>query len=375
MQIQNITLPVSVIESFEKLAKKIQKNVPEFKFAVGKPYKKVYRHGAISVDGRVFYERFFHNVVDCVIESPEVNEWYLAAAVKEGNLLIYNHSEKLVLKEGHGVDCKKCDICGHKMKNSYIIRSNKTGEELQIGGECVNKFGIKCFDYISKFTSELYRIMDYRDHSDCKDGEPLPWYDNVEKFYGQRAIERHNVIKAAKAYWNDHKVWNKGSNGSRVTVGDWIGEGIGTSSKEYTDSVCKYYLDNWNDNDYHSEFAYEMKRVAEDYYSAPDDGVFAYFLVKNYEDNHTNINIPNVGDFVHFSGTIIKHEVKQGWYGVYSEYSILLENGMVLVRRGTVNSVDNKVSGYATVNEVKGTTVYLDRIVKNKKKGINIIEL
>lgn len=196
-------IPSDSVASFKKFANKTKKNVEGFSYAIGEPYMKVFLHPVIEEDGmRGRAVKAFHEVCDLTINMPEENNWKLVCTFKDGSFTPVDSSKELVFKiPAHGHDYDRCDVCGHWCKNSYVIENIVTGDELQVGCECVKKFGIKSFDYLSKFTSELHKLYDYSlSYSTGEDDDELKmWGGNPNAIY-KNAFKKADLIMSAKAY-------------------------------------------------------------------------------------------------------------------------------------------------------------------------------
>ena len=251
MRTINTFIPSESVVAFEKFAKKTQKNVEGFTYSVGKPYEKLFRHPVINENGMAGRcIKVFHEVCDLVINMPEESDWRLLATYKDGAFMPTDPSKELIFKNPeHGIDYGKCDYCGHWCKNAYVIENVKTGEELQIGCECVKKFGLGRFDYISDFTRKLYKLYDYRINyaTDEEYGDILLWRGGKDVSY-KDAIIKADLIMAAKAQYNICPIYKKGIKQGVSYFRSETLEGIDTilNSKNfdvdnaYVEAVCEF---------------------------------------------------------------------------------------------------------------------------------------
>lgn len=178
-------IPADAVRSFEMFANKVKRNVKGFDYTIGHPYKKVFHHGVINPDGTCDrFKKVFHEVCDVTIIEPEEKDWRLIATYKNNIFLPNDPTKEIVYKNPkHGEDYDKCDHCGHWCKNSYVIKNIKTGEELQVGCECVKKFGITSFDYLSRFNRELYSIYDYSINFSTTIPDEIPIWGGKKDLY------------------------------------------------------------------------------------------------------------------------------------------------------------------------------------------------
>ncbi len=84
----------------------------------------------------------------------------------------------------------------------------------------------------------------------------------------------------------------------------------------------------------------------------------------------------NEGDYVKVVGKLISSEVKEGWYGIYIENTILTDTGLRVKRNGVVKvGEDKRVELYAPVISQRGSDILVGRMTKNPKKGMTIITI
>ena len=386
MRTINTFIPSESVVDFEKFAKKTQKNVEGFTYSVGKPYEKLFRHPVINENGMAGYcIKAFHEVCDLVINMPEESDWRLLATYKDGAFMPTDPSKELIFKNPeHGIDYGKCDYCGHWCKNAYVIENVKTGEELQIGCECVKKFGLGRFDYLSDFTRKLYKLYDYRINyaTDEEYGDVLLWRGGKDVSY-KDAIVKADLIMAAKAQYNICPIYKKGRKQGVSYFRSETLEGIDTilNSKKFKvdDAYVKAVCEFGKKIEPKSEFDKEMVRVANDFYCYKDEEVHAFFLVKAYEDSlKTGLNIEK-GNQVKVCGKVVQRRFEESYYGVMEINTILTDKGVECERYGKIPTIEEngikRTEFYALVKGIFKGKVSLDRATKNPKKGIEVIEI
>lgn len=379
-------IPSDLVDSLKKFADKTQKNVEGFTYSVGKPYEKLFRHPVINENGMAGHcIKAFHEVCDLVINMPEESDWRLLATYKDGAFMPTDPSKELIFKNPeHGIDYGKCDYCGHWCKNAYVIENVKTGEELQIGCECVKKFGLGRFDYLSDFTRKLYKLYDYRINyaTDEEYGDILLWRGGKDVSY-KDAIVKADLIMAAKAQYNICPIYKKGRKQGVSYFRSETLEGIDTilNSKNfkvddaYVEAVCEF----GKKIEPKSEFEKEMVRVANDFYCYKDEEVYAFFLVKAYEDSlKTGLNIEK-GNQVKVCGKVVQTRFEESYYGVMEINTILTDKGVECERYGKIPTTEEngikRTEFYALVKGIFKGKVSLDRATKNPKKGIEVVEI
>lgn len=382
MKTINTFIPTYYVESFKKFANKTQKNVKGFAYKLGKPYKSVFRHPVINEEGRYCgYEKRMHEVCELTIEMPEENNWRLLATYKRDKFMPTDFTKKLVPRNPqHGASYNKCDVCGHWCVNSYLIENVVTGDELQIGCECVNKFGLKGFNYLSKFVSDLYSINDDRPPRFDDVDEPL-WCGGKED-KGLTAYQKAVVIAAAKAQYDRCPVWKKGERKDGVYQRSQTAINIEqimcsddlTVDAEYVDRVCQYALKTVPN----TEFECEMHDLAKGFYATSLEIVYAFFMVKNYEEAHRLITV-DIGTQVKVEGKVIQTKYEQSYYGVMRINTILTDTGTECERIGVIplmqDGNETRTAFYALVKDIRHGKIILDRATKNPKKGIAIKEI
>lgn len=379
-------IPSESVDAFKKFADKTRKNVKDFAYSLGKPYEKLFYHPVINEEG-IGGQRIevFHEVCDLTIDIPEQSGWRLLATYKDDAFTPADPTKELIFKNpAHGADYGKCDFCGHWCKNAYVVENVKTCEELQVGCECIKKFGINDMYYISDFTKKLYELYDYR-MSYAADDE----FGDIEKWGGRKdssyknAILKSDLIMAAKAQYDIFPVYKKGTKVEHVRYRSETLEGIDTilNSKNfkvnnaYIEAVCEF----GKKIEPQSEFEKEMVRVANDFYCYKDEEVHAFFLVKAYEDSlKTGLNIEK-GNQVKVCGKVVQRRFEESYYGVMEINTILTDKGVECERYGKIPTTEEngikRTEFYALVKGIFKGKVSLDRATKNPKKGIEVVEI
>ena len=379
-------IPSESVASFKKFANKTKKNVESFSYTIGEPYMKVFLHPVIKENGmRGNAVKVFHEVCDLVVDMPEENGWKLVCTFKDGSFTPVDASKELVFKNpAHGHGYNKCDVCEHWCKNSYVIENETTGEELQVGCECVKKFGIKSFDYLSKFTDELYKLYDYSLSYSTNEGcdELKMWGGNPNAVY-KNAFKKADLIMSAKAAYNKCLIYKKAyrqgnthyPSPTLVDIEATLCGEIFDTNNEYVEKVCAYALSKPVDN----EFAEKMHRLASDYYAYLDESVYAFFMVKNYEDSLKAETKLETGTPVKVEGKVIQTRTEESYYGPMMINVILTDNGVECERIGKIPTVETDnikhPSFYSVVKGIYHGKICLDRATKNPKKGVSYIAL
>lgn len=387
MQHLELTIPSYLVGDFLKLAKKAKSNIEDLSWSIGDTYKKVYRHYMDDGDYKGLV-KMIHEVVDVVIELPDVNDWRLVATIVEGNLFVTDMSKKLVLRNGHGTDYKICDVCKHPTwKKFYIIRNTRTDEELQVGAECARKFGIGLVEKIYKFTSDLYKsfVISFASYGD---EEPI-WTSGHHDPHAVRSVETSAVVIAAKRYYDANGgVWKRGYYEGRTyypsASAAEIKKILETTEPNSDDGYYKELV-MWLNECFkpcaYNDFEESIERVGKDFYLSAGDVASAFFAIKKFElwkkekaAKDSGIYIPHRNDYIRIEGKVVSKVTKEGYYGTYTEYEIKNDvDGNIYRRAGAVKEeADGTVRGYAIVDGVFGETYTLGRITKNAKKGIKI---
>lgn len=379
-------IPSDLVDSLKKFADKTQKNVEGFTYSVGKPYQKLFQHHIINEYGASGgVSRVFHEVCDFTVNMPDESDWRLVATYMDGAFTPADPTKELIFKNpAHGADYGKCDFCGHWCKNAYVVENVKTGEELQVGCECIKKFGLKGFGFLSDFTRKLYELYDYR-ISYATDDE----FGDIEKWGGRKdasyknAILKSDLIMAAKAQYDICPVYKKGTKVEHVRYRSATLDGIDTilNSKKfkideaYVKAVCEFGAKIQPK----TEFEEDMLAVAKNFYCFQEQDVYAFFLVKAYEDSLKPELSVQKGNQVKVCGKIIQKRFKESYYGVMEINTILTDKGIECERYGKVPTIEEngikRTTFYALVKGVFNGKISLDRATKNPKKGIEVVEI
>ena len=376
-------IPSESVDSFKKFADKTQKNVKDFTYSLGKPYQKLFYHPVIEEDGTAGHRtKVFHEVCDLTVNIPEQSGWKLLATYKDDAFTPVDPTKELVFKNPqHGAHYGKCDHCGHWCKNAYVIENITTGEELQVGCECIKKFGIDDMYYISDFTRKLYEIYNYKLNyaTDKEYGDLLEWGGRKDSNY-KNAILKTNLIMAAKSQYEICPVYKKGTKVDNVRYRSATLEGIYTIlnsgnlkvDETYVKAVCEFGAKIQPK----TEFEEDMLTVAKNFYCYQGQEVYAFFLVKAYEDSlKPELNLPK-GCQVKVCGKVIQKRFEESYFGMMEINTILTDKGVTCERYGKVPTTEDKrTSFYALVKGVFKGKVSLDRATKNPKKGIEVINI
>lgn len=376
-------IPLEAVDSFKKFADKTKKNVDGFTYSIGKPYQKLFYHPVVEEDGTAGHRiKVFHEVCDLIVNIPEESGWRLLATYMDGAFTPVDSTKELVFKNPqHGIDYGKCDHCGHWCKNAYVIENITTGEELQLGCECIKKFGINDMYYISDFTRKLHEIYDYRLNyaTDKEYGDIEEWGGRKDSSY-KNAILKTNLIMAAKAQYDICPVYKKGTKVENVRYRSATLEGIDTIlnsgnlkvDEAYVKAVCEFGAKIQPK----TEFEEDMVTVAKNFYCYQDQEVYAFFLVKAYEDSlKPELNLQK-GCQVKVCGKVIQKRFEESYYGMMEINTILTDKGITCERYGKIPTTEDKrTSFYALVKGVFNGKVSLDRATKNPKKGIDVINI
>ena len=378
MKNYKVYIPSYLKEQFDKLVKKTQNHI-ELSVECGKPFRKVFRHFLMDDDGSHFIKQS-HEIIEANITIADLNRWELLAVYKEGNLMVQDYSKKLEIKvAGHGADYGKCDCCGkHTFKESYLIRNIDTDEELQVGCKCAETYGVYGLKWVESFMTELYKIYDCR-AGDCTDREP-DWNGGVDP-YSFRSVEVSEVIKAAKALFDKNEgKWYSGHyedgiyrpSQSKEELSCMIGKEAGCDD-DYVQKVVDYIASLPSSL---NEFDIDLRESLSGYYMNIQNCHFAFFAIKKYEESLLQANFKHyeIGQQLHIVGKIDFDKVCNGWYGPYHMVGIKLADGQTVIRSGAVPNNEGRVDGYSIVSSVCENKIYLGRITKHPKKGIEVIE-
>ena len=372
-------LPIQQVDEFEKFIKKYQKHVEGVSFKLSDAMEKMFRHA--TDEGKIV--KMLHKVVEVSLIIPEQNDWKLITFFEKGFQFILDESKELEYwNPNHGKQYNRCDACGHKIQNSYVIRNEKTHEELQVGCECLKTYGVDSFKAIARMTAELYRKYYIIGKDDIENLVLDSSYDPMKE-WGRSAILKSDLICAAKSYYNEHQAWISAKNsetGSMNEIKKVLISKEFTPDDEYVRKVCEYSAN----MDSYTEFAKDMIALCKNYYATPNDACAAYFLVKRYEEY---VRMQSIGEIkqgtpIHIVGTVVHMALVPSMYGfgeMQKLFTIKTDNGVIVKRYGVVKysgEGDNRVSFYSSVKYIKDNQIFLDRALKNPKKEFtNIIEL
>lgn len=379
-----VFLPSDLVASFKKFADKTKKNVEGFTYTIGKPYEKLFYHSVIEENGMAGKKRMvFHEVCDLTINMPDESDWRLVATYKDDAFTPADPTKELIFKNpAHGADYGKCDFCGHWCKNSYVVENVKTGEELQVGCECIKKFGLKHIRFISDFTNKLYEVYDYRISyaTDDEFGDIEEWGGRKDSSY-KDAILKTNLIMAAKSQYDVCPVYKKGIERNHIRYRSETLEGIDTilnnGELKVDDAYVKSVCDFGAKIQPKTEFEEDMVSVAKNFYCFREQEVYAFFLVKAYEDSlKPELNI-HKGIQVKVCGKVIQKRFEESYYGVMEINTILTDKGVTCVRYGKIPTTEEngiaRTMFFALVKDYRNGKVSLDRATKNPKKGIEVV--
>lgn len=386
MRTINTFIPSDLVDSLKKFADKTQKNVEGFAYSVGKPYQKLFQHPVINENGiSGGVSKVFHEVCDLIVNMPDESDWRLIATYMDGAFIPADPTKELIFKNpSHGADYGKCDFCGHWCKNAYVVENVKTGEELQVGCECIKKFGIKGFGFLSDFTRKLYELYDYRISyaTDDEFGDIEKWGGRKDSSY-KNAILKSDLIMAAKAQYDICPVYKKGTKVEHVRYRSATLDGIDTilNSKKfkvdeaYVKAVCEFGAKIQPK----TEFEEDMLAVAKNFYCFQEQDVYAFFLVKAYEDSLKPELSIQKGNQVKVCGKIIQKRFEESYFGMMKINTILTDKGIECERYGKVPTIEEngikRTTFYALVKGVFNGKISLDRATKNPKKGIEVVEI
>ena len=368
-------IPTSEVTNFKKFMAKAMKRTEGVSYSLSEPYQRSFIHHDL-VDGGT--TRKMHDIVDVTVEVAFDNKWQLLAFYKDDYEFIIDFFKPLEKKNPeHGKRYRKCDACGHWLKNSYLILNTETGEELQVGSECLKSYGIEMFKKLHSFTVELYRT-----YKADMDFEKEDWLSPIKDYSAKQSILATDLIKAAKVYYDGHKSWTPKKNdeyGSSIAIERLLfmdSHLLSKVSEEYVDNVkafgCELVAN--------TEFQEDMVSVAKNYYVTAQYAAAAFFLIKSYEIYLSQINLPKIeeGMQVYVTGTLTSHKVVEGYNGFYEANEMQTTKGYMVIRYGRIN-YDNETKElqpfYALVKRVTDRGIILDRACKNAKKGIQIVEL
>ena len=122
------------------------------------------------------------------------------------------------------------------------------------------------------------------------------------------------------------------------------------------------------------EFAEKTHRLASDYYAYLDESVYAFFMVKNYEDSLKAETKLEAGTAVKVDGKVIQTRTEESFYGVMIINTILTDNGTECERVGVIPTTEidgvKRTSFYSSIKGMYRGKVCLGRATKNPKKDV-----
>lgn len=380
--IYNFDLPMTEMVGFKKFVARIKPNIPALRVSFGEPFEKAYTH-VIKTEDEAYTKVYMHKVSAVEVVLPAVNDWELVASFKDGLTYLTDYTHEVQFQNpAHGLTYPKCDLCGHPFKNSFVVRNVQSGEELQVGGSCVKKFGLSFLHDISLFTAELYRIYKLYGY----DGDDLPIWSGVHDPSAFSAVETTRLLMAARIYYGEHPTWIKGyyegehyiQSESNRAIQSLVLSGDFEVDEDYVAAVRAFTMDRLPDS-LLSEFMETQKILCSAYYAQPANAPHAYFMVKAYEDHLAQAALPaapvSVGDQVHITGVVIERSSRQGLYEETPVYRIRTEKGYLFERNGKIPMEGDSTSFYAFVRHIGRRYIYLDRALKHPKKDHPVIEL
>lgn len=400
-----MTIPNYERETVEKLVKKARKHIEDVSVSFGKPYKKAYKHGVIK-NGDMFSldeATMIHNVIDMTLTLPDANNWRLKCKYEQGVPHITDMTKPLEIKvAAHGETYNKCDACGHKAwAKSYLIENTETGEELQVGSECMKTFGITKLVWLDKLVHVLYQslVCGEDDSSDCDfEYDECRWCFKKDP-HATRSVEVVDCIKAAKQYYDDNNgAWESGYYDGRYYVpsaskGELHGYIIDKkfselATDEYVSSLQSYLRDKvfptaTPPDQFDGGFDWEMCEALKNYYISIADCSFAFFAVKKYEQWLAAQKLTKIekGDYVHVTGIITSHRREEGYYGVYDRFEVKANSGHIVRRNGKIATTKGedgveRAEFYAMVEYVsQNGSLSIGRATTKPKKGIQYIAI
>lgn len=404
MRTIQFTIPNYYRETVEKMVKKASKNIEEVSVKFGTAYKKAYQH-AVLEDGTDMFTRktatLMHEVIDMELSLPDANGWVLKCQYEQGAPHITDMTKPLEIKvAGHGDKYDRCDACGHKAwAKSYLIENIETGEELQVGSECMKSFGITKLVWVEKLMRSLYEALDYRtkehEYYDFDDAEH--WNFGKDP-YATQSVEVADCIRAAKKYYEVFNgAWIGGyysgrhyvSSESKAMLSCYIFEKnfAESATDEYVASLLTFISDivfpnaeapSWLGGG----FEWQMCETLKNHYMSIKDCSFAFFAVKKYEQYlaANKLQKIDVGQYIHVVGIVTSHTINEGYYGKYDSYEVKSNAGYVIRRNGKIPTVkaDGATSTefYAMVEYVsKKGELSIGRATTKPKKGIQYLAI
>ena len=154
-----------------------------------------------------------------------------------------------------------------------------------------------------------------------------------------------------------------------------VKETISYTSGRYVKAVCEFGEKIKPTTDFENG----MLAVAENFYCYQDQEVYAFFLVKGYEDSLKPKAAVRKGDQVMVIGNVVQQRYEESYYGLMEINTILTDNGVTCERYGKIPVTEDggikRTTFYALVKGVFSGKVSLDRATKHPKKGIEVVEI
>ena len=188
---------------------------------------------------------------------------------------------------------------------------------------------------------------------------------------------------AAKAQYDICPVYKKGTKVEHVRYRSATLDGIDTilNSKKfkvdeaYVKAVCEFGAKIQPK----TEFEEDMLAVSKNFYCFQEQDVYAFFLVKAYEDSLKPELGVQKGNQVKVCGKIIQKRFEESYFGMMEINTILTDKGIECERYGKVPTIEEngikRTTFYALVKGVFNGKISLDRATKNPKKGIEVVEI
>lgn len=186
---------------------------------------------------------------------------------------------------------------------------------------------------------------------------------------------------AAKTQYDVCPVYKKGIERNHIRYRSETLEGIDTILNNgelkvddaYVKAVCEFGAKIQPK----TEFEEDMVSVAKNFYCFREQEVYAFFLVKAYEDSlKPELNI-HKGIQVKVCGKVIQKRFEESYYGVMEINTILTDKGVTCVRYGKIPTTEEngiaRTMFFALVKDYRNGKVSLDRATKNPKKGIEVV--
>ena len=382
---ESFYVPVEAVNELEKFVSKAKKNMPQIQISIGDEESKVFHHLEMGMDGVVRRVKLFHNVCKVDLSYPDENNFKLLAKIEDGMFFPMNFGKQVAFPEGKDENYCYCDVCGRKTPAfRYVLKNTETGEVFFVGKECTKKFGVKTLDTIYGFTKKLHEFFDTYGCGLCDDAWMGGCGYKEDRRQEMMAMQPRRVLASAYHYYtNTSKEWKKGYyDGDRY----WPSESMAdikdlifkkederpTIDDKMFDTFMSFGVKKFKDKE--SEFSQSIYAFCTNFYAKAADACYAFFIVKSYFDSIKEKPSVNKGDYIKLDGVIIYKGYDTDWrYGSYPVCHIkAVRFDVKLIRFGVVNgAVGDEVSGYAMVKSVsKSGDIYLGRVTKNPKKGI-----